>query len=79
MESTSDKLQMAVHFVKECCPHSFRKKKTRDFKNFQTNAKDFSPLRGTGFEPHLSTGIYFMLEVDHLLKFSFFAFGLISF
>ena len=78
VESMSDKLQMALHFVKECVPILLGKggkKKNQDFKNSKQMLKNFSPLGGTGFEPHSpSTGIYFMLQVD-----PFFAFGLICF
>ena len=77
VESMSDKLQMALHFVKECAPILLgkEKKKNRISRIPKQMLKNFSPLGGTGFEPHSpSTGIYFMLQVD-----PFFAFGLICF
>lgn len=72
----SDQLQMAVQLWKECAP-SFKK---RDFKYSQKMPENLPSVRSTGFKPHSpSTGIYFMPEIDGLLKFSLFIFGLISF
>ena len=46
VESMSDKLQMALHFVKECAPILLgKKKKKQDFKNSQTNAEEFLASR----------------------------------